>query len=410
MASMNSTSGSGTRQYSQTDQMAGPGGSDAAIAQLLLKKATTEIQQIYSNTIFPVTQPNINVSPQAVGILMRLWVEVTATLTNTSTTQAAALTNNGIANLLQNVRFYDTNNLLRIDTNSLHLTLVAAAKRRHPFAATANWNTTNGTNVSQMIPTPPALWGVLQAPATIAANTTATVRALYEIPIAASGSDLRGALFVQSVNATMNLYLEFNQAVFVDTHTTATLDDTFAVYNNAPGTFTSAKVTIYQEFLDQLPKDSKSGAYLLPNKSLSVAYMLNRSTLSALVAGSDFPIPYINFRSYLSSFLLYNSTGSFGGTALGTDVNYIEELAANFAPYFKYGPLFAAYKARETFTSDLPPGCYYITHRHKPVYTTQAGNRQIIINPITAAAGAYVWWASEFFANQNVLQGAGSAA
>jgi hypothetical protein len=404
VASQNGTSGNGIRQYTQPQQAMT---SDSQIAQMLLKKAVTETQQIYNGTLYPVAQANVNIPPQAVGILTRFWVVATCTLTNTSGTETAHLTNNGIANIFQNVRFYDTNNLLRHDTTSLHLTHVAAAKRRHPFAASATWNGTSGNNQANLFSTAPASWGVLQAPATIAPGATATIRALFEVPIACSAQDLRGAIFVNTVNSTMNLYLEFNQNAFVDTGTTPTLDDTFAIYNGAPGTFTSCQLQVYQEFLDQLPMSK--GAYILPNKALSIAYMLNRSTLSALVQGQDFPIPYINFRSYLSSFLIYNNSGSAGGCTYGTDVNYLEELAANFAPYFKYDPLFAAYKWREVFQNDAPAGTYYISHRFNPVYTTQAGNRQIIINPKTVNAGAYVYWMSEFFANQNVLQGAGSA-
>lgn len=408
MASTNGTSGNGQRQYTQPQQATIT--NDRQLQAMLLQRAQTEVQSVYSNTLYPPTQPDVNITPQAVGIMTRLWLICDCVFTNTSGTEIATLTEAGISALLSRVRFYDTNNLLRVDTDSQHLTLVSAAKRFHPYAGNADYNQVNGNNVSGLFNVKPASWGILQAPATIAAGATATIRAVFEVPIAASVTDLRGALFVQTVNSTMNLYVEFNKAAFVDTGTNPALDDTFSVYKGAPGTFTSCQLTVYQEFLDQLPRDVKSGAYILPNQALSIAYMLNKSTTGGVVQAQDYPVPYINFRSYLSRFLIYNNSGQTGGRAFGTDVNYIEEIAANFAPYFKYDALFAALKAREVYQNDLPAGYYYINHRHKPVYTTQNGNRQTIINPSTAGNGAYVCCYSEFFANQNVLQGAGSAA
>lgn len=404
MANTNGPTATGQKQYTQPS---GSSLSDAQIGQILAQKSILQTQQIYSKTITPVSGNVIDVSPQAVGILLRFWVEVTATLNNTSGSEIASLTDGGAANLISLVRLYDTNNILRHDTNSLHLALVASAKRRHPFAGTADWNQVNGNNISQLLNVKPASWGVIQAPATIAPNGNATVRAVYEIPVAAAHEDLRGAIFANSVNSTMNLHLEFNNGAFVDTGANPNQDDTFAVYNAAPGTFSSAQVTIYQEFYSQLPMSG--GKYLLPQASLSMAYQLNKSSYGGIVANADNAIPYLNFRKYLSSFVAYNSTGYKGGRNFGSDLNYIQEIAANQTPFFKYGPLFAAYRARETFVSDLPAGFYYLPHRGKPVFTTQTGNRQITLNPSAAGAAAYMWWANEFLADMSVTQGAASA-
>jgi hypothetical protein len=394
-------------QYRQPDNI--PNISDSSAMNIIKRKAISRIMNVFNGTVFPVQQSDIFVYPQSVGLIKRLYVVVTATLTNTSGVNTAHLTDGAAANLLSNVRFYDTQQFLRHDTNGLHLTMVSSLKRNRPFAGGADWNKPNGNSLSEILNTNPASWQVIQAPATIAPNTSATVRAIFEVPIAYSDKDFRGILFAQSVNATMSLYLQFNQQAFVDTVTTPTLDDTFAVYNGASGTFTSAQVGVYQDFYDQLPRDSKTNAYILPKSSISTAYMLTRSTTAGVVPNQESYISYQNFRLYMSRFLIYNNSGATGGRTYGTDIQYLREISANFAPYFQYDPLFAAFRTREILTNDLPAGTYYFPARHNPIYTTQTGNRLTGVYPTVAGAGAYISSFDEFFGNQNVLMGAASA-
>jgi len=392
-----------------------PNVSDSQAIAIIKQKAISRLMNIYNGTSFPVQQSDLYVYPQSVGLIKRFYVVLTATLTNTSAVNDATLTDGGIANLLSNVRFYDTQQFLRHDTTGLHLTLVSSLKRNRPFAGGADWNQRNGNSVSEMLNVAPASWGILDAPATIAKNTTATVRAIFEVPIAYSDRDFRGILFAQSVNATMSLYLQFNQNAFVDTTTTPTLDDTFACYKGASGTFTSTQVAVYQDFYDQLPRDTSKGGspenspYILPNSSLSTAYMLTRSTTSGIVPNQESYISYQNFRLYMSRFLIYNNSGQTGGRTFGTDIQYLREISANFAPYFQYDPLFAAFRTREILTHDLPAGYYYFPARFKPIYTTQTGNRLTGLYPTAAGNGAYITAYDEYMGNQNVLMGAASA-
>ncbi len=60
--------------------------------------------------------------------------------------------------------------------------------------------------------------------------------------------------------------------------------------------------------------------------------------------------------------------------------------------------------------ADMPPGTYYFSSREKPISTVQYGNMQLILNAITAGAGAYVSVGFEDFALVNTLNMAGSLA
>jgi hypothetical protein len=380
--------------------------SDAQATSILTSKAIKMVQNIYNATVFPPSNPVIStLLPRNVGVISKFVVEIVATLTNTGGA-TATLTDVGLANLLSNVTFYDLNNNLRINTTGYHLTLLNQAKKRRPYAATAQWNTANGNNVSQMFSVAPATWPVLVAPNTIATGTAATVRAVFEIPLAYSDDDLRGAIFANVINTTMNLQMTLNTNAFA----AASTDYTNAVYQGSAGTFTSAQVNVYQCYYDQLPINPKTGAYILPNTSLSTVYELKNTNLQAITPGQDFPIPFTNFRSFLSAFIIYNNGSGAGneGRAYGTDINYFSRTTANFTNIFKYDPLYNVMISRDIFGADLPAGTYLFSFRKQPVWTTQYGNQQININAITADSGAYVNVLWEDMALQNTLSGGAS--
>src|SRR5581483_8043192 len=129
--------------------------------------------------------------------------------------------------------------------------------------------------------------------------------------------------------------LNFNKTPFV----VNTADTTFSLYSsdtalNAGTLLTNAQVTVYQVFLDQLPVSN--GGVVLPILDLSTVYELKTTNGSALVVGQDFPVPYSNFRQFLSTILLYNHDASANaGRAAGTDVNYFALQSANFTNIWK---------------------------------------------------------------------------
>lgn len=386
-----------------------------AAQRLLVQNAVEMTQNIYSGIVYPTSQPVLNVIPRNVGVIKKFVVKVTATLQNTGT-DSANLTEYGLANILKNITFYDLQNNLRINTNGIHLTALASVKRRRPYGGCADFNQTaqvitqDGgsahTSVSQLFNVPPATRYVYIAEPTIAAGENATVSASFEIPLAYSDDDLRGAVFANVVNTTMNLQLTFNaDKAFSGTGTTT--DDTYSIYSGSTGLFSDCFVEIYQVYLDQLPT-AQNGTYILPQISLATVYELKNSMFTGIAPNQDFPVPFTNFRDFFSTFTIFNFDGSADGRAFFS-VNYWSLTTANFTNVWKYTQDYANLLAREVLSSDLPSGMTYFSFRRHPIWTTQYGNQQINLNAndeVTTGAYLHAMW--EDMALQNTLVGGAS--
>lgn len=371
-----------------------------AQARALIQKYGVEMKQsIFSQTFVPANGNVINVIPRNVGLIKYFMVKVSATVTNTSAA-ALALTDLGPANMLSQIAFTDLQNNVRIQTAGWHMDFINSVKSRRPFATAL----VNGTGLAS-----PVNYGnnfaVMTAPATIATSATGTVEMWYIIPLAYSDTDYRGAVYANVVNATMQLQLTVNpqNTAFVATGA----DSTLAVYSgNAAASFTSVSLNVYQVYMDQIPQ-GQNGA-ILPVLDLGTSYELKNTTFSGgIVPTQDFTMQYSNFRTFMSTFSIY-----FNGTNRGTgsDINYWELLAANFTPIWKIEPHLVALMTRQVLGCDLPAGCYYHSSRLKPIITTQYGNMQLVLNPITAGASAYVLTGYEDFAQLNTVTQAGSLA
>lgn len=378
-----------------------PQTANALARQAVLAKGVDMTQVISTQTVNPAQVPVLNIPLRNVGLIKKLLVTIVANITNNDGANALTLTNFGLANLLaptNGIVLTDLNNNQRIQTGGWHLSMLNSIKQRKPFASgfAVETDTMGGYGET---------YGILASPANIAAAGNATVRGVYEIPVAYSDDDLRGAIYANVVNATMNLALTFNPAPF----TAAGVNSTFAVYKGtANAVVTSYTVTVYQNYLDQLPFDPKAGV-ILPQLDLSTVYELKNTNLGALAAGNDFPFQYPNFRDVLSTTMIYNhDTSADAGRAAGTDINYFALQSANFTNLWKLAPLDLALKTRQILGCDLPLGAYYSSSRRKPISSVQYGNIEIVINPITAAASAQLYVGLEDFSYPNTIVNAGS--
>jgi hypothetical protein len=299
------------------------------------------------------------------------------------------------------VTFTDLNNNVRIQTPGWHIAFVNAIKGREPFGSALLNTAQDGNFATGGFG---ANWTVNNVPATVADTATGVVTQWYYVPLAYTEGDYRGAVYANVVNATMQLQLTVNTAVVG----TTTGDSTLAIFKAAAGagTATSATVTVYQDYLDQLPVGRQG--IILPQLDLSTIYELKQTTFTGIVAANDFPMQYSNFRDFVSTFAIYNSTGTTGRTA-GTDTNYWALQSANFTNLWKVEPSLVALKTRQLMREDFPKGVYYFGSRHKPIATTQYGNMELVLNASAATAGsAYVLVGYEDFALTNVITQAGS--
>lgn len=350
------------------------------------------------------SQPVVTVNPRNVGLVRGFWVNILATITNGSGVQIN-LTDFGAANILSQIQFNDLSNNTRIQTTGWHLNMINSIKARRPFGSSLVKTTGFA---------PPAInygnnWiGQISADATIAAAATGTVNMWFWVPLAYSENDLRGAIYLNVLNAQAQLNLTFNPVPTVANGA----DSTNAVYvGNSAGAvglavISAATVTVYQNYFDQLP--TSNGQVLLPVIDLATIYELKQTTLTGVVSGQDFPIQYSNYRSFLSQTMIYVNTGSTGARGVGADINYWSLQAANFTNIWKKTPSLIALQNRQHLQTDPPPGMYYFGTRQKPIETTQYGNMQIILNALTAGAGAYVMVGSEDFGLVQTLSMAGS--
>jgi hypothetical protein len=257
---------------------------------------------------------------------------------------------------------------------------------------------------------------VFQVDDTIAIGNSGYFSAMFEGPLAYTDDDLRGSIWANVLNAVQQLSLTFNpQPVTADPQ-----DNTFAVYSGAAGAsgaITDVMVTVYQEYLDQLPKTKGPNGtpiVVLPALSLSTVYELKSTVFQNIPANQEFFIPYANQRSFISTFATFNHDGTATGRTLGTDINYWALLSANSTYIWKMFPLVSTLKSREHLMSDLPAGTYYFPSRRHNIASLQFGNLQLTLNttdsvaPITPASYVNVMW--EAFALQNTLASGASLA
>jgi hypothetical protein len=383
---------------------------DRRATAAILATAVDRGQLVAAEQIFPAQNPVLIVQPVNVGLIKRFTIVVSGTIANTGSVPVN-LTDWGLANIFgQNgVQYTDLNNYLRVNTSGAHLTLLAQAKRRRAYGSTVTDNGTSGNNVSKMTNTAPALWPVFTAPASIANGSSGNFRGVYELPLSYTDDDLRGAVWANVLNAVQQITLTVNsQPITADPQ-----DNNFAIYHGAAGaagSITSCTVTIYQEYLDQLPKAQAGGVVttILPALSLSTVYELKSTIFSSITPNQEFYIPYANQRSFISTFATFNQDGTATGRGTGGNVNYWALLAANASYIWKYDPLTVTLKSRDHMTSDLPGGTYYFPSRRRNIATLQYGNLQLTLQASAATANGYsnVMW--EAFALQNTLQSGAS--
>lgn len=377
---------------------------NAAIRKMLLGKAIDRMIPLPSVNLSAAqaagTSP-INIQPQAVGLLKKFIIEITGTANNTDGVNAANISDLGLANLIQQVVFNDTQSYTRDQTTGWHLDFLFRAKHRtgsvRSLLSTAIIDSgVFGNN-----------FGVVVAPTGFAHATSQAFRMVFELPICYSDDDLRGAVYLGTLNSPAQLSITMAQNPFA----AAGVDSTLSCWKGAAGNVSNVTIQVYQVFLDQIPR-GKSDAPLLPPLDLSTVYELKNTTnQQTFQVGQDNPLSYGNLRRFMSTFLIYNHDPSAdAGRVGGTDLNFFALQSANFTNFWKKFPLQVARESRVLTYTDFPNGSYYFSHRKSPINTFTYGNMQLLTNPITAAAGAYALVGWEDFSTINALQQAGSLA
>jgi hypothetical protein len=373
-------------QYTQAQNMA---------ARQAILQSAREMWQISNTNVIaaPIVGIPQNIQLRNIGMCKRLLLEVSGTAAAAAGTNIN-LTKWGAANIFSQVIVTDLANYNRIQTNGWHLFTLASIRRQMAYgAAFLNDSPVNfGSNVQ-----------VNNAPATIGPGG-ATFRMFFELPLAYSDTDLRGAIYSAVVNATWQVQYTVNPNFFV----AAGADPTNAVYQSstaALGTLSNVTVRVHQIYLDQLPF-AQNGQPILPYYDLATGYLIQTSSLTNPPAvGLDYPIQYPNFRNILSATLQIDN----GGQQLpGTDINYVGIQAANLVYLLQVDANTISLKTRNTIGDDLPTGSYLLETRMAPINTTAYGNMQIVLNMSTVNNPFTLGIGWEMMAAINSVAGASS--
>lgn len=345
----------------------------------------------------------INVPPRNVGLIKRFIIEVTGTITAAST---LALSAQGGANFFSNITFTDLSNQQRISTTGAHLIAVSSAKRRRPYGGAAALDGPTPFAPSTRVPNGYGYGNnnsTINVPASIPAGT-GSFQLFFEVPIAYTDHDLRGAIYANVTNATMNLAMTVNPNLFTVTGANGAQRGMYIGAAGA-GTLTNFTVTIHQHFLDQLPI-AQQGGPVLPLLDLSTAYMLNNTAVSGIVTNQDNPIPFANFRDFMSFIAVMDDADSYSAT---NPITYYALQSANYTNIFKYDPAVNGLLSRLIIGDDFPLATAYFDYRNKPISTIQYGNMEMIINPNTLSnPNAPFLVAFEALALINMITQAGS--
>jgi hypothetical protein len=356
------------------------------------------VQQISSRSIDTASETVINLGAGALrnaGMLLGFIVEVSGTVENTGAATPAndaTLTTFGTANIVEQFRFDDLSGYTRIQTSGRHISLLNSVRQGFAYggAYAPNLPVDYGNN-----------FDVFQGPQTVAgAGGTAALRHVYYLPIAYSPADLRGAIYMATVGAQANLQITLQGNPGANGGNALN-----KVYSGGTVDWDGpVTVTVYQVYLDQIPR-MPDGAPIVPLLDLDTVYDLKETTFTGMTVGQDFPMPYSNYRAFLSTLVVFDNGGTFG---TGSDVNYWSLASANFTNLFKVSPKIAALNARMAIMSDLPNGTYLFDSRETPINTINFGNMELNINAATVNANARAIVGYEAFARVGQLKGASS--
>lgn len=310
-----------------------------------------------------------------VGLVKRLLVKLTGTIT-TIGGNAHTLTKLGLANALSNITFTDLANNQRINTTGWHLVAVASAKRRRVWGAANTTDTPLGYGNN---------YSAVAAPSTINAAASGNFTMFFEVPFVRNDHDLRGLIMGAVATATMQVQCTVNPNFCVATGA----DATGAVYQSAgatPGTLSNLTFQVYQNYLDQYPRQA-NGAPILPALDIGTAYTLINTSSATPIANQDNSFPFVNQRQFLSTVAVYDNAGTLNA---GTDISAWKLTSANFTNITFQDAITQALMGRVRISDDFPTGMYYFDFNDRPIDTSVFGNMQLILNPSSVGGATAV--------------------
>ena len=303
--------------------------------------------------------------PDQTGLLMKLVVFVRAKISATGA-NAQTLQERGLANFFSEIRFRDYSGNVRIETSGMHLHALSSAHRGRPFGAAYESDTQQGIGSNA---------DIMRAPTVInSAASDYNVHAVFEIPIARSRGDWRGAIYSNVTSQQAELALRVNDELFVDNTATDTSKAMYKSANGDLGTLEEYEITVVQHGWEQFGKHNSLP--MLPPLDTKAMYELRNTNKTDFSAGSDYQIPYSNNRLFYSTLLEYNNGGALN---FGTDIDNFRLQVANSYKMLDIDPRHQYMEQRERFNGDLGGGLYFFDHSDRPIRTLEFGNISLIV-------------------------------
>jgi hypothetical protein len=360
--------------------------------QAIWQNAKPIMQRVTSKTFTTIVAGGntMAINPLQIGFLRRFIIEITGTITNTTTTGGANITltrtPNGADNLLTNVSFNDFTGNPRHNCSGRSLSYVEAMKYQRIPGAALTSDSVSGfvSNVASNV-----------CPTTIAPNAggtaSAVVTRVFELPIMQdTGRQMAGGLWLGVNNQSTLLNLTINPTPIAQ----ATGDVLGAIYVGssgvAAGTLTNVTVTVYQDYWNNVPTD-KSGNPILPVNDLQTAYMITETNSGLTFAvGQPSSWNFPTFSKLLGTYFAFDN-GAVGSADLypGTDISQIALVVSNYSIIKQYDPNMLDRITRDIIGASFPLGQYAIPSRMHPLDVSQYPSLQLQITPSTANAGAY---------------------
>jgi hypothetical protein len=396
--------------------------------QAVLGQALNMWQPISSQVIaVPTPGAVFNIPVRQVGFTKRFLVKATLQF-STGATGVFDLSPIGMPNIWSQIVVNDLSNYTRINTTGWHLWMLGTQKKGF-FSGLASggmgsfqpnpglYGQTFATDFPGGVTVTPSntavnflnAWGCMAAPSATTNSGAFFATVFHELPLAYSDVDLRGAIYTSVVSATMNLQLTFNPNFTVAAGTDRTLAAYIAV-GASTITYTNLFLTVYQNYLDQLPFSSQGP--ILPALDLSKMYLLTNTSFTGLASGQDFPVAFPNFRAWQSLAMILDNAGTLSA---GTDVTRFQLQTANLTNIWQFQDAGAptaniplntnALLNRFKMNTDWPLGMYWWDFRDRPINTNNFGNMQFTVSPNNSTSTLYCGFEGIGIANQVITAG-----
>ena len=316
-----------------------------------------------------------------VGIVTKLELYITAAITIGTATATAST--KAPYNLISRIRLTDYDGTDRVNLSGFQLFLLNSVRKRQLYGANNDSATAVFTN-----PTVPTAVG------------NGTISFFMEVPVAfdvdnpvVQLQDLRGCILAQTAVGDMYLSIDWNPSYYTN-------GDLESVYSGGATTTVvkngnnNISCIVWQHYL--LPQAiGGNGQLPLPQLDMMTVYELNGNVRSSdnLAVNTEKLISYPNVRSVIGAYFNYVQAA----TLTQGKINQFRLIANGNNILTDNTELLQLLHQRNYVNGDTVPGCYFVTHRDKPIETALYGNVQMGITPNTVGANPYIELAFESF-------------